>query len=58
MESLADNERLYLSQPQWFDTNKDIVFVKGDKDSSTAIMKKSDYIAKVETMIHDGIRNY
>ena len=28
---------------------------KGGKDSSSAIKKKLDYVAKLETMIHDGI---
>ena len=36
--------------------NKDIVVVKGDKDSSVVIMKKSDYVTKLDTMIDDGIR--
>ena len=31
--------------------NKDIAVVKGDKDSSVVIMKKSDYLAKLDTMI-------
>ena len=35
--------------------NKDIVVVKGDKDSSIVLMKKSDYVTKLDTMIHDGI---
>ena len=35
--------------------NKDIVVVKGDKDSSVVIMKKSDYVTKLDTMIDDGI---
>ena len=35
--------------------NNDIVVVKGDKDSSVVIMKKSDYITKLDTMIDDGI---
>ena len=35
--------------------NKDIVLVKGDKDSSVVIMKKSDYVFKLNTMINDGI---
>ena len=36
--------------------NKDIMVVKGDKDSSVVIMKKSDYVTKLDTMIDDGIR--
>ena len=36
--------------------NKDIVVVKGDKDSNVVIMKKSDYITKLGTMINDGIK--
>ena len=36
--------------------NKDIVVVKGDKDSSVVIMKKSDYITKLGTMINDSIK--
>ena len=35
--------------------NKDIVVVKGDKHSSAVIMKKSDYVTKLDTMIDDGI---
>ena len=35
--------------------NKDIVVVKGDKDSSVVIMKKTDYVFKLNTMINDGI---
>ena len=31
--------------------NKDIVVVKGDKDSSVVKMKKSDYVTKLDTMI-------
>ena len=35
--------------------NKDIVVGKGDKGSSVVIMKKSDYVTKLDTMIDDGI---
>ena len=35
--------------------DKDIVVVKGDKDSSVVIMKKSDYVTKLDTMIDDSI---
>ena len=35
--------------------NKDIVVAKDDKDSSVVIMKKSDYVTKLDTMIDDGI---
>ena len=35
--------------------NKDIAVVKGDKDSSVVIMKTSDYVTKLDTMIDDGI---
>ena len=35
--------------------NKDIVVVKGDKDSSVVIMKKSAYVTKLDTMIDDII---
>ena len=34
---------------------KDIIFVKGDKDSSIVIMKRSDYVTELGTMINDGI---
>ena len=37
--------------------NKDIVIVKGDKDSSVVIMKKSDYVTKLDTMINGDIMN-
>ena len=35
--------------------NKDIVVVKGDKDSSLVIMKEEDYVTKLDIMIDDGI---
>ena len=35
--------------------NKDIAVVKDEKDSSVVIMKKSDYVTKLDTMIDDGI---
>ena len=35
--------------------NKYIEVVKGDKDSSSVIMKESDYVTKLDTMIDDGI---
>ena len=35
--------------------NKDIVVVKSDKDPSVVIMKKSDYVTKLDTMIDVGI---
>ena len=35
--------------------NKDIAVLKGDKDSSVVIMKKSDYVTKLDTMIDDGV---
>lgn len=35
--------------------NKEIVIVKIAKDSSMAITKKVNYVAKLETMIHSGI---
>ena len=41
--------------PRGMIKNKDIVVVKGDKDSSVVIMKKSDYVTKLDTMIDDGI---
>ena len=34
--------------------NKNVV-VKGDKDSSVVIMKKSDHVTKLDTMIDGGI---
>ena len=34
--------------------NKNVV-VKGDKDSSVVIMKKSDHVTKLNTVIDDGI---
>ena len=33
--------------------NKDIAVVKGDKDSSVFILKKSDYVTKLDTMIDE-----
>ena len=36
--------------------NKDIVILKGNKDSSIALMHRSDYIEKIEVIIDDGIR--
>ena len=35
--------------------NKDIVVVKGDKDSCVVIMKKSDYVTKLDNTINDSI---
>ena len=35
--------------------DKDIVVVKGNKDHSIVIMKRSDNVTKLETMIDDGI---
>ena len=35
--------------------NKEIVVAKGNKDSSVVIMRKSDYVTKLDTMIDDGI---
>ena len=35
--------------------NKDIVIVKGEKDSSVVIMKKSDYLTNLDTMIDNCI---
>ena len=35
--------------------DKDIVVVKGNKDYSIVIMKRSDNVTKLETMIGDGI---
>ena len=35
--------------------NKDIVVVKGDKNPSAVIMKKADYVTKLDTTIDDGI---
>ena len=35
--------------------NKDIVVVKGDKNTSAVIMKKADYVTKLDTTINDGI---
>ena len=35
--------------------SKDIVVVKGDKTSSVVIVKKSDHVTKLDTMINDGI---
>ena len=35
--------------------NKNIAVVKGDKDSSVIILKKSDYVTKLDTIIDDGI---
>ena len=35
--------------------NKDIRVVKGDKDSSVVLIKKSDCVTKLDTMIDGGI---
>ena len=35
--------------------NKDVV--RGDKDSSIVIMKRTDYLTKIEAMIEEGIQN-
>ena len=41
--------------PRGMIQNKDIVVVKGDKDFSVTIMKKSDYVTKLDTMIDGGV---
>ena len=35
--------------------NRDTVVVKDDKDSSVVIMKNSDYVTKLDTMIDGSI---
>ena len=35
--------------------NRDIVIVKGAKDSSIAIKKKTNYVAKLEAIIPGGV---
>ena len=35
--------------------NKNIVVVKSDKESSVVVMKKSDYVTKLDIMFNDGI---
>ena len=35
--------------------NEDIAVAEGDTDYSVLIMKKSDYVTKLDTMIDDGI---
>ena len=35
--------------------NEDTIVVKGDKDSSIVIMKKSDNVTKLNIMIDNGI---
>ena len=37
--------------------NKEVVILKGDKDSSIVIMNKTNYITKIEIMIEEGIKN-
>ena len=37
-------------------SNKDIVLLSGNKDSSVVIMNKADYVKKVNGMINEGIR--
>ena len=37
--------------------NEDVAILRGDKDLNIVIMNKSDYIAKVEKMIEEGIKN-
>ena len=37
--------------------NKDVVILKGNKDSSIVIMNKTDSITKIETMIEEVITN-
>ena len=38
-----------------FVQNKDSAVVKGGKDSSKAIMKKSDHVSQLQTMVYGGI---
>ena len=35
--------------------NKDMVVVKGDKDSSAVRIKRSDYVTKLDTMINQHV---
>ena len=37
--------------------NKDVVILKGDKDSTIVIMNKTYYIIKTETMVEEGIKS-
>ena len=37
--------------------NKDIVLLSGDKETATVIMKKADYVNKINQMLSDGIQN-
>ena len=37
--------------------NEDIVLLKGDKDTAVVIMKKDDYVRKMEDMINTGIED-
>ena len=38
--------------------NKDIAVAKGGKDSRIVIMKKLNFVAKLEIITHDCIRSY
>ena len=37
--------------------NKEVVILKGDKDSNIVIMNKTNYITKIEKIIEEGIKN-
>lgn len=39
-------------------TDPDLVVLSGDKDSSVVIMKRADYVKKLETMIEEGNGKY
>ena len=45
------NSNIYATK----DSKKGIAVVKGNKDSTMVMMKKSDYLTKLDTMINDGI---
>ena len=37
--------------------NKEVVILKGDKDSNIVILNKTNYITKIEKIIEEGIKN-
>ena len=51
----ATKDCIYHNRLRCMIQNKVIVVVKGDKDSILGIMKKSDYVTKLDTMIGDSI---
>ena len=56
-ENIYQTKDKTFSQLNNLKKNENIVLLSGDKDSSTVIMDKNDYVNKVEDMIETGIQD-